>query len=103
MVTSVPPETDPLLGDQLVTVGSSGSWYVKADERVTVPPSGLVTLTDTVPGMPGGVRTVTEVAVNCSTVPAVAPKRTTAPGWKAVTAIATWCRLSSDPPPESDW
>ena len=82
IVTSVPPAMDPLAGAKLVTVGRIEASYVNAVPRVTVPPSGLVTLTATVPVAPAGVRTVSAVAVCCSSVAAVPPNRTTAPAWK---------------------
>jgi hypothetical protein len=63
--TSVPPDVLPEVGERLVTVGGVEDWYVKADSRVADMPSGLVTLTATLPGLPAGVRTVIDVAVTC--------------------------------------
>ena len=62
---------------------------MNAEARVAAPPSGLVTLIATVPAVPAGVRAVIAVVVSCCTVPAVAPKRTTAPVWKPVPVITT--------------
>ena len=87
ITTSVPPAVGPLTGDEPVIVG--GGWYVKAETRVAAPPSGLVTLMATRPALPAGVRAVIAVVVSCCTVPAVAPKRTTAPVWKPVPVITT--------------
>ncbi len=49
---------------------------MNAVARVTVLPSGLVTLTATVPVAAAGVRTVSAVGVCCTSVADVAPKRT---------------------------
>ena len=91
MVTVVLPVVGPLVGVRLVIVGfvGAGVTKVKAAARVTAPPSGLATVTDTAPAATAGVRTVIDVAVWAVTVPACVPKSTAAPLRKSSPEMVT--------------
>src|SRR5713226_1241590 len=71
--------------------------YVYAPGSVTVPPSGLVTVTSTVP-VPGGVSTVIWVVwTGKSMMPWLDPNVTVAPDWKSVPLMTVHCPPCTGP------
>jgi hypothetical protein len=88
IVTAVPPATDPLLGDTLVTVG--GTTYVYPLAKLPLNDPTLVTVTVTAPALPAGVLAVIDVLLTTTTlVPAAPPNVTVAPEAKLVPVIVT--------------
>ena len=88
IVTAVPPDVGPLLGDTLLTVG--GATNVKPVARVPLCPLEFVTVTITAPAVPAGVVAVMLVLLTTTTfVAAVLPNVTVAPEAKFVPVIVT--------------
>jgi hypothetical protein len=75
MVTDVPPEAGPELGETPPIVG--GDTYVKAPGRVAVLLSGFVTMISTFPALWGGVVAETCVELTKLTGAAVVPPKVT--------------------------
>jgi hypothetical protein len=75
-ITDVPPLVRPVLGETLVTVGA-GAPKVKPLASVALCRSGLVTTTDTLPCVCGGVFAVIRVALITTTEVAAAPPMVT--------------------------
>ena len=87
IVTAVPPEVRPALGVTLLTVGAV-KLYVNALESAPFCPSGLVTVTATVPAAPAGVVAVMVVPLTTATaVAALLPRLTVAPATKLAPLI----------------
>lgn len=87
IVTVVPPEIGPNIGDNEVIVGASTK--VKPPALVAFPPAPVIT-TSTAPAALAGVTTVTEVALTFVTVePAVPPNVTADAAVKFVPVIVT--------------
>jgi len=85
-VTVVPPPVDPLAGFIPVSTGG-GTTYVN-DSALEVP-AGVVTVTLTGPGSPGGLVTVTCVPVSPLIVTGVLPKLTPVAPVRSVPVIVT--------------
>jgi hypothetical protein len=84
MVIAVPPAVGPPVGLTPEIVGA-GAVYVKAFDRVALPPSGFVTMTATAPAALAGVVAVSWVALAMLTfVAACPPTVTVAPVTKLV-------------------
>jgi hypothetical protein len=88
IVTTIPPDVDPLFGLTPLTVG--GATYVKPFAMFPHCPLGFVTVTITAPAMPGGVVAVIVVLLTTTTfVAAPLPNVTVAPAAKSIPVIVT--------------